>query len=182
MRDVAREDSPSRAIRADAAPRPTPTPSAGGSEELIPPAPNADERKPEALQGFRILVVDDEADARALIKFALESHGAHVTETDRVSSALALLTDDQTTSRFDVLVSDIGMPERDGFELVTDLRAWERPRALRIPALALSGRAAPEDRRRALECGFDRHLAKPVDLERLLSSIRELAFRSHRTH
>lgn len=157
-------------------------PPLGAGGEALQPGVATDERKPEALQGFEILVVDDEAEARALIKAALELHGASITETDRVSSALALLTEDHPARRFDVLVSDIAMPERDGFGLVSELREWERPRALRLPALALSGRIEHEDRLRALESGFDRHLAKPFDIDQLVLVIRELAFHSRRTH
>jgi len=141
-----------------------------------------EDRKPEALEGFQILIVDDEADARALLRTALESNGAAVTATDRVKSALVLLTSDPAPTRLGVLVSDIAMPERDGFGLVTDLRAWERPRARHTPALALSGQTAATHRSRALECGFDQYLVKPFDVEELVLVIQELAFQTRRTH
>jgi two-component system CheB/CheR fusion protein len=157
-------------------------PPLAAGEEAMRAAPAAEDRKPEALQGFAILIVDDEVEARALIKAALQLHGAEITETDRVNSALALLTEEHPTRRFDVLVSDIAMPERDGFGLVRDLRAWERSRALRMPALALTGRIANADRQRALDSGFDRHLAKPFDIEELVLVIQQLAFHSRRTH
>ena len=124
------------------------------------------------LDDLSVLIVDDEPEARALIKTALESYGAQVEESDSVTAALHLLTHDSAVKqRFDVLVSDIAMPGEDGYSLLRRLRAWEREHGGRLPALALTGHAGREDRRQAFAVGFDRHLAKPVDIAQLVDEI-----------
>jgi CheY-like chemotaxis protein/two-component sensor histidine kinase len=111
------------------------------------------------LDGIRALVVDDEADARGLIARVLEERGAAVTMTASADEALERLKGDSP----DILISDIGMPDIDGYQLMRRLRAME-PRRTRLPALALTAFARPDDRKQAILAGYQAHLAKPFDV------------------
>ena len=115
------------------------------------------------LHGARVLVVDDEADARDLVRRVLESRGAIVTTTGSAAEALAILQ----TSAPDVLISDIGMPGADGHELMRTIRAQERT-GHRLPALALTAFARADDRKRAMLAGYQAHLSKPFDIAEFL--------------
>jgi signal transduction histidine kinase/ActR/RegA family two-component response regulator len=127
-----------------------------------------------SLDALRIVVVDDEHDARDLVAAVLEAAGATVTLVGSASEALEALTKYPA----DVLLSDLAMPHRDGFELMSDLTT--RGLAGRMVSIALSAQARPEDRERALAVGFDAHVAKPVDPEALAETIRRLSRRSER--
>jgi len=125
------------------------------------------------LVGIRILLVDDDADSRTLIRKFLAHSGAQTSEAGSAVEALAELAD----IRPDVLVSDLGMPHMDGYGLIREIRT----RGLtyqHLPAIALTAFARPEDRRRSLLAGFQVHLAKPVDPAELLASIAALVGRS----
>jgi len=111
------------------------------------------------LAGVAVLVVDDEADARELLTAVLEHHGATVTAVACVQEALAAVGEHAP----DVVVSDIGMPGADGYELARRLRALGDDELRGTPAVALTGFARPEDGARAADAGFDAHVAKPVD-------------------
>ena len=111
------------------------------------------------LHGTRVLVVDDETDARELVRRVLESRGAHVTTLASAEDALAFLE----TSTPDVLISDIGMPGVDGYQMMRTIRASER-KGQRLPALALTAFARADDRKRAMLAGYQAHLAKPLDI------------------
>jgi PAS domain S-box-containing protein len=126
--------------------------------------------EPSLLEGVRVLVVDDEHDARELLAAVLEHHGAVVLSAGNVDEALASLS----SANPDVLVSDIGMPGADGYELMRRVRAGTPPSAS-IAAAALTGFARPEDGRRALDSGFDAHLAKPADPATLVETVERLA-------
>jgi len=115
------------------------------------------------LRGLNVLVVDDDPDARDLVEFILVRHGAQVHTAASAAEALEALS--QSTP--DVLVSDIGMPEEDGYSLIRKVRAREASRGGRIPALALTAYGRAEDRQRALAAGFHTHLAKPAHPEEL---------------
>lgn len=119
-----------------------------------------------ALMGVRILVVDDDDDARDLLRTLLEGLGATVVPAASVREALEALAPE-----IDVLVSDIAMPEADGYALVREVRAREAHGFPRLPAIAVTAYAAASDRARALEAGFDLHFAKPVDLDALTAAI-----------
>ena len=124
------------------------------------------------IRGLRILVVDDQEDARDLMGVVLGGAGAQVTLADSVSAALRAMTEVD----IEVLVSDIGMPEEDGYDLIRRLRTGEDLRKFRaVPAVAVTAFSAPEDRRRALAAGFQEHLAKPVDFTALLGVVERLA-------
>jgi CheY-like chemotaxis protein len=147
--------------------------------EVLPTRPPPGQRLPggappfrdDALQGTRVLVVDDEADARDLLTAVLEHHGATVVSAGSVDEALAGLALGQP----EVVVSDIGMPVADGYELARRLRALDDLAGRNTPALALTGFARPEDGARALAAGFTALLAKPVDPARLVEMIARLA-------
>jgi len=127
----------------------------------------------DSLAGVRVLVVDDEDDARELLAMVLQEAGAVVTAAASVADALAVVA----TTAISVVVSDIGMPVEDGYTLLRRLRA-EAPVALRqIPALALTAYARAEDRQRATRAGFQEHAAKPVDPDVLVSTVAALVGR-----
>jgi CheY-like chemotaxis protein/anti-sigma regulatory factor (Ser/Thr protein kinase) len=130
--------------------------------------------QPAALSGLRILVVDDQGDARELIGTILGQYGAEVRLAEGTTEALRLLRGEG----FDLLVSDIGMPVEDGYSLIEQLRATrDRPDVANIPAVALTAYARSEDRKQALDSGYDVHVAKPIEPGRLVSAVMRLTRR-----
>jgi PAS domain S-box-containing protein len=122
------------------------------------------------LDGLRVLLVeDDEAMSEALAAL-LEHHGAVVVPAGSVQKALGMLAD----AAPDVLLSDIGMPGESGYSLIREVRAREAGGARRLPALAMTGFASPEDRDEARAAGFDDHVPKPVDADTLMRKILDL--------
>jgi PAS domain S-box-containing protein len=111
------------------------------------------------LDGIRALVVDDEADAIELVRRVLEAQGAIVSSAKSGEEALRALE----TSEPDVLISDVGMPGMDGYQFMRLMRAAER-KGRRLPALALTAFARPDDRKQAILAGYQAHLAKPFDM------------------
>jgi PAS domain S-box-containing protein len=124
------------------------------------------------LEGVHVFAVDDEPDARDLLRRVLEGQGAKVTSFASAEDALAALK----TTKPTVLVCDIGMPKMDGYQLIRTLRA-EESRRERIPALALTAFARAEDRKRALVAGYQAHLAKPFDVGELILVVADLVGR-----
>jgi CheY-like chemotaxis protein len=152
--------------------------------ELPSDAPLAERRQPLAnealpgafqlsLDGLRVLVVDDEPDFRDLLATLLEERGAVVHTAASAIEALHALP----ALRPDVVLSDIAMPEVDGYELIRRLRALPAESGGRVPAAALTAYARAEDRRRVLLAGFNMHLAKPVDPEELITVVASLGGR-----
>jgi PAS domain S-box-containing protein len=125
---------------------------------------------PERLDGLKVLAVDDEADTREVLRTAFEQCGAKVTTAASASEALALIEE----WRPDVLISDIGMPEEDGYELISQVRALPAERGGRTPAVALTAYARAEDRLRALRTGYQMHVSKPVELAELVAIVARL--------
>ena len=121
------------------------------------------------LAGVRVLVVDDEADTRDLLVFVLEPVGMVVKTAASAAEALKLIE----LFRPQLLISDIGMPGMDGYELIRAIRALPLQQS-GIPALSLSAFSSDSDRQRSLEAGFNEHLTKPTDLERLVSIIAQI--------
>lgn len=121
------------------------------------------------LAGLRLVIVDDEEDAREVVRQMLAERGAQVHAAASVNEALLLSRSLQP----DLIVSDIAMPGRDGFDLVRALRTGEDALA-KIPAIALTAFTYAEDRQRATEAGFNLHLPKPVDMDELAAAIRRL--------
>jgi len=127
-----------------------------------------------SLNGLRVLVVDDERDSRELVAVALTVRGAEV-----VSSGSAIEALEEVERRpFDVLVSDIGMPERDGYWLIKKVRQLPVECGGRIPAAALTAYAGIEDRRRVLQAGYQMHIPKPVEPAELTTIVAGLAERN----
>jgi PAS domain S-box-containing protein len=120
-----------------------------------------------SLRGVHVMVIDDEASVRDLVALTLAKCGASVTVANSVRDALSLMPNLTP----DVVVSDIAMPDVDGYEFVQKLRAITEPSAAKIPVIALTAYASVQDRNRALELGFDRHLTKPVDPVELVRAI-----------
>lgn len=129
------------------------------------------------LDGLRLLIVDDEADARDLLVAMLGRQGAEVKACGSAAEALRAIEQ----WRPSLLVSDIGMPDEDGYELVRRLRALDPERGGAIPAVALTAYARGTDRMRVLAAGFQQHIAKPVEAVELITVIASLAGRTGHT-
>jgi signal transduction histidine kinase/DNA-binding response OmpR family regulator len=127
------------------------------------------------LNGVRVLVVDDEQDARELVSTILTRCGGEVRCTDSAAQAMEALREWEP----DVLISDIGMPVEDGYSLIKRIRKLRSKRAKEIPAVALTAYVNSADRSRALSAGFHAHLAKPVEPEALVTLIAEAARRKN---
>ncbi|MEH2192439.1 MAG: response regulator [Nostoc sp.] len=119
------------------------------------------------LAGLRVLVVDDEADTRNFLSFMFEEYGAFATAVASVDEALAILEQAKT----DILISDIGMSEQDGYTLIRKLRSLEPEKGGCIPAIALTAYTREEDRLEALSAGFQQHLSKPIDPTKLIAMV-----------
>ena len=126
------------------------------------------------LEGLSVLVVEDDADASEMLSVILRDRGALVRTAVDYDTALRSLADQWP----DILVSDIGLPVRDGYELIREARRIQPAGAERLAALALTAFARPEDKATALEAGFDDHLPKPLDALALVSAIRSVRGRS----
>jgi PAS domain S-box-containing protein len=122
------------------------------------------------LDNTTVLIVDDEPDGRQLMVRILEGRGARVTAVAGGAEALELLQ----RSRFDILVSDIGMPDLDGYELMRRVRLLDAARPGPIPAIAVTAYARAEDRQRSLLAGYQMHLAKPIEARELVAGIASL--------
>ncbi len=120
--------------------------------------------RPPELVGLRVLVVDDELDARELLRTLLEHCQAKVTTAASVAEAMGHFD----RARYDVIVSDIGMPVENGYDLIRQVRARAVEAGGKVPAIALTAYARSEDRKRALVEGFQTHVAKPIDPNELL--------------
>jgi PAS domain S-box-containing protein len=132
-----------------------------------PPSPLTPDIELRDLSGMKVLVVDDEPDARDLIKRILSDCNASVTTAPSARAALDAFRADPP----DVLVSDLGMPGMDGFELLSHVRAFGREAGGDVPAVALTAFARSEDRLRALEAGFAAHISKPVEPSQLIATV-----------
>ena len=125
------------------------------------------EGTPRALEGVRVLLVDDESDAQEVARRALELYGVEVRSAGNTAQALAILENWMPT----VLVSDIAMPGEDGYALIRHIRSREAQRGGHVAALAFTALVRTEDRSRILAAGFDGHVAKPADPTTLIYAI-----------
>jgi len=132
---------------------------------------------PERLDGLRVLVVDDEPDARGLLEMMLGRCGAVVVAAASAGEALEALA----RSKFDIIVSDIGMPGEDGYGLIRRVRALAPEAGGATPAVALTAYARTEDRLRAMRAGFDMHVSKPVEQAELVVVMANLVRRGGRS-
>ena len=140
-----------------------------GARDLLPPNDITDR-----LDGLRILVVDDEPDTRELLKQGLEYCGAKV----RVAGSAAEALDELKMSLPDILISDIGMPGSDGYDLIREVRRLPVARGGKLAAIALTAYTRIEDRLQALRAGYDMHVPKPVELAELVAVAASVARRS----
>jgi PAS domain S-box-containing protein len=140
-----------------------------------PHAPEAVDQAPE-LDGLRVLAVDNDSDARDLIKTILTQYGAVVETAGSTSQALTFFERPEEWQP-ELLISDIEMPEADGYQLIRKLREMESRRGRRAPAIALTAYARTEDRLRSLSAGFDMHVTKPVEPMELLTIVANLTGR-----
>lgn len=131
---------------------------------------SANSRADLNINGLQVLFVDDDTDSRELITFLLKQHGAQVTEAESASEALKYLRE----TKFDLLISDIGMPDMDGYSLMHQIRQHHPDQSQKIPAIALTAYAGEIDRQQALTAGFQHHIAKPIEPDLLIQTIRAL--------
>jgi CheY-like chemotaxis protein len=158
-------------------PRPTVTSrhtGAHGNDEDTPTETTEDgdpkdvpKNKEQPLRDINILVVDDDADGRALVSKFLESEGARVRTAGSMDETIEELAQEPP----DLLVADIGMPGKDGYSLLRSIRDSSSTRVATLPALAFTAYASEEDRRKALAAGFDDHLAKPLNPTALVGKL-----------
>ncbi|HVF42845.1 MAG TPA: PAS domain S-box protein [Pyrinomonadaceae bacterium] len=141
----------------------------GASAERVAPADDC----PAEIVGLKILVVDDEEDTRDLLRTALGGYGAQVLVAATAQEALDIAASEKP----DVLVSDIGMPDVDGFELIRRVRELPAESGGGVPAIALTAYARAEDRLRVLRSGYQMHVPKPVEMAELLTVIASLVKR-----
>jgi PAS domain S-box-containing protein len=125
------------------------------------------------LDGVHVLLVEDDDDSRKLLGTMLKRYGARVTSTKSAAEALAVFEGELP----DVLLSDIGMPDQDGYELMRKLRALPPERGGKTPAIALTGYASRKDRERALNTGYQQHMAKPIEQADMIKAIAALVGR-----
>lgn len=132
--------------------------------------PAAPQDAPPSILGVKVLVVDDDNDARELLRSILAHHGASV----RTAASAADAIREFASKPPQIIVSDIGMPGEDGYELIRKIRALDQVEGKRVPAVALTAFARSEDRRRAIGAGFNMHLSKPVEPAELLTIVASL--------
>jgi len=146
--------------------------------EFVEELPARPPRSDKPLAGLRILAVDDEADSREYLERLLAEQGAQIVSVGSAREALDAL--ESPEADFNLLVSDIGMPGSTGYDLIETVRGRLKVDAEQLPALALTAFARREDSVRALDKGFQKHLAKPVQVGRLIGAIRQLTGRQER--
>src|SRR5689334_18733319 len=122
------------------------------------------------LDGVHVLLVEDDDDSRKLVGAMLKRYGVRVTSTKSVAEAVSVFSTDVP----DLLLSDIGMPDEDGYELIRKLRALPPEQGGQIPAIALTGYASRKDRERALAAGYNQHMAKPIEQADMIAAIAAL--------
>ena len=135
-------------------------------------APRVAAPDPVTLNNVSVLIVDDETDARELLVAMLENFGATVRAVANAADALDILS--AGAFEPDVLVSDVGMPDTDGFALIRSIRKLESMKFRNLPAIAVTAYANPEDRVKALVAGYQNHIPKPVDSNALAAAIAQL--------
>ncbi|MEH2421843.1 MAG: response regulator [Nostoc sp.] len=124
-----------------------------------------------SFKGLRLLVVDDDPDTRTLLTFLFEIDGAEIITAASASESIAIMS----FFKPDILISDIYLPDEDGYSLLLKARNLEAKRGRKIPAIALTASAFDEDHNRALLAGYDIYRCKPVDLDELASVVASLA-------
>ena len=132
---------------------------------------NSPATRQHSLSGLDVLVVDDELDTRELVAALLTTCGAKVVSVSSAAEAL----DEMKRQRFDLLISDIGMPEMNGYDLMARIRQLPENQGGRTPAVALTAYAGIDDRKRALDAGYEMHIPKPFAAAELISAATSLS-------
>lgn len=138
------------------------------STEPINPQPSLEPVQPHRFSGINVIVVDDEVDSLDILTLILEQEGAEVTPVASANEALVAFERNIP----DLIISDIGMPQTDGYSFITQIR--QLPRGQNIPAIALTAYAGEIDKQRTYDAGFQKHIAKPVDIPELIAAVVEL--------
>ncbi|MEA5578343.1 chemotaxis protein CheB [Anabaena sp. UHCC 0451] len=148
------------------------------TQELFTPSsasPDSPDSYP-SLAGVRVLIVDDEPDLRQLFEIVLEDLGVQVTQATSAQEALSLLK--ANPGGYDVLLSDIGLPEEDGYALIRKIRALSAEEGGQIPAVAITGYAGDAEQAESVAAGFQLHIKKPIEPDQLVKVVAALAGRS----
>jgi PAS domain S-box-containing protein len=151
-----------------------------GEAAITPPPLEVDMKDSLALKGLRILVVEDDNDSREVLQLFLEQMGASIVSVPSAKDAWSVLQHNHQHLP-DVIVSDLAMPEEDGYSLISRIRQLPAERGGLIPALALSAFATNESKQRALECGFDQYSSKPFEPDMITHEILALLKRKKRS-
>ena len=146
--------------------------SLGRNSAELTERPTSASLNPLPLDGVKILIVEDDNDSREVLQLFLEQSGAAVKSTPSAKSAISMLTAFDGVP--DVIVSDLAMPEEDGYTLVAKIRRLPAESGGKVPAMALSAFATAESKKRALEAGFDRYATKPFEPDLLVNEILEI--------
>jgi PAS domain S-box-containing protein len=147
---------------------------AGVATDSVEPVAAGDDYKGPLLNGIKVLVLDDDSDAREFLQILLSENGAHVRAVATASEAYREVQGDVP----DILICDIGLPNEDGYEFIRRIRSLKESSSANIPALALTAYALPNDRTKALVAGYHDHLTKPVEPAELLNSVASIARRN----
>ena len=123
-----------------------------------------------SLEDIHILLVEDDADSREMLQIMFEQYNIKTTAVDTAAKALEKIKEMNP----DLLISDVGLPGEDGYELIQKVRTLPENRGGKVPAIALTGYASLQDRKQALKAGYQEHLAKPVDIDKLLGFVKSL--------
>ena len=130
---------------------------------------------PESLAGVCVLVVEDDENAREVVSYLLEMHGATIIAIDSATAAIAALIQAASTgAKVDIILSDIGMPKIDGYMFMRQVRSLPPEQGGNTPAIALTAYAGEVDHRQAALAGFQKHIAKPIEFEKLIEAIAQL--------
>ena len=142
----------------------------GAKPRLLPPVAAKRAALP-GITGLRVLIADDDADARDVLKMLLEAYGSEVVTVASATEALAALA----ATAFDALIADIGMPHEDGYSLMRSIRSLPQDAVARIPAIAVTAYASLRERDDAIAAGFTAHMGKPFDPDRLIELLASIA-------
>ena len=126
-----------------------------------------------SVSDLRVVLVEDDTDSREMLKTFLESNGMCVTAVESAPAAIEAVK----LVKPDILISDVGLPGQDGYEMISRIRSFPAEEGGQTPAIALTGYVSLQDRKQALSSGFQEHLAKPIDFEELVGRIRRIAHR-----
>ncbi|WP_353929709.1 CheR family methyltransferase [Okeanomitos corallinicola TIOX110] len=146
-------------------------------ESDIAPEPVSSPTNSPSLTGVRVLIVDDEPDLRELFKIVLEDLGVEVTQATSAQEAMSILK--ANPGSYDVLLSDIGLPGEDGYELIRQVRMLSAEEGGQIPAAALTGYTGDTEQAESLAAGFQLHMNKPIEPDQLVNAVAALVGRSN---